>query len=69
MTRLLCAVAVIAIAAACMGLSSSKGAISLAYGEAGRVILDTGRCFNRCVGYRAMRPATMRVRFCSWRCQ
>jgi hypothetical protein len=30
---------------------------------------DTGRCFNRCIHRRGLRPASMRIRYCNRRCQ
>jgi hypothetical protein len=29
---------------------------------------DSSRCFNRCVAYRGLRPASTRIPYCSRRC-
>ena len=65
--------ALLAIMIAAAGVAShasARQASSETYPSTGyhAVVFDTGRCFNRCIAYRGLRPSSMRIAYCSRRC-
>ena len=64
-------VALLTITVTAAGVLSFAGSVDAASRAAQETTTgyDTGRCFNRCLAYRGYRPASMRVGFCSRRCQ
>jgi NADH:ubiquinone oxidoreductase subunit F (NADH-binding) len=61
--------AIAGLVAGILWLAAPQQAASQTYRVAQADTFDTGRCFNRCIHRRGLRPASMRIRYCSRRCQ
>jgi len=68
MTKLM-SLAIAGVAAGVFWLAAPQQVFAQTYRVAQADTFDTGRCFNRCVHRRGLRPASMRIRYCSRRCQ
>jgi hypothetical protein len=70
MTKLV-SLAIVGFVAGILCLASPQQAFSQTYrvaqNHAGT--FDAGRCFNRCIHRRGLRPASMRIGYCNRRCQ